>query len=100
MGIPEIDIQKLGGFYMMIALLSSTFCVFSIIYNDRYIYYGFFTFIYSIVSQAWDICFHHIYPKSSSPTGSKQPFGKYFIVQGVALLAYLYLLIFQANISN
>lgn len=95
MTIPDIDINKIGGFYMFLAVMAVTFCIFSLIYNDKYIYLGFYTFIYCILSQLWDICFHHLFIKKEN---KEKPFALYFLLQLVFLLIYLYLLVWKSKV--
>lgn len=86
----DIDQKKLGGLYVTLILASGTFSVFCLIHDTSFIFYGFITFLYALVAQVWDTCFHHIY--ISTPNNDK-PFRLYFIVSGIILVGYILLLV-------
>lgn len=48
MDIKIPDFTKLH-WQLNVALLATVFIVFSLVYNDKYIYYGFLTFLYGVI---------------------------------------------------
>jgi len=73
-----------------IALIGAVFSVISLIYNDKYIYYGFVTFFFGVVSHFFGTWFDFVYADDKQ----KDKRAKFYIVQSVLVLAWLILCIF------
>lgn len=62
MDIKVPDFTKLT-WQLNIALVGAVFSVFSLIYNDKYIYYGFLTFLYGIIGVVLLPSIEQLWPK-------------------------------------
>jgi hypothetical protein len=62
MDIKVPDFTKLY-WQLNVALVGAVFSVFSLIYNDKYIYYGFLTFLYGIVGVVLLPSIEQLWPK-------------------------------------
>lgn len=62
MDIKIPDFTKLH-WQLNVALLGAIFSIFSLIYNDTYIYYGFLTFVYGVVGASLIPALEKLYPK-------------------------------------
>ncbi|MBP9798287.1 hypothetical protein KBC70_04045 [Candidatus Woesebacteria bacterium] len=82
MNINAPDFTKLN-WQFNVALIGATFCVFSLIYNDQYIYLGFLTFLYGIISQA-------IMPSIEMYFPEKDKWRNFLIGQGFLTMLWIY----------
>ncbi|MBU2025416.1 MAG: hypothetical protein ABIC19_03715 [Patescibacteria group bacterium] len=83
------DLTKLA-WQLNIALIGAVFSVISLIYNDKYIYYGFVTFLFGAVSHFFGTWFDFVYADDKQ----RDKRAKFYIVQSVLVLAWLVLCIF------
>jgi hypothetical protein len=62
MDIKVPDFTKLT-WQLNVAIIGAIFSVFCLIYNDKYIFYGFFTFVYGVVGSSLLPAIEHAFPK-------------------------------------
>lgn len=78
------DITKLA-WQLNVALAAAIFSAISLIYNDEYIYYGFATFIFGVVSHFVATWFEFVF--AGDDQKSKRQ--KFYIIQVVLILAWV-----------
>jgi len=81
-----MDFTKLR-WQLNIAILGAVFSVFSLIYNDYYIYYGFVTFLYGAVANLLGLAAEHLFKDKSLELRA------FFVSQGVCLIAWVIVLV-------
>jgi len=79
-------------FPIIMILLAVLFMIFSLVYNDRYMYYGFITFIFGLFDYGLASIINRI-----NEVGSGKHYHKlnllYSIIEFILILLYIYLLI-------
>lgn len=85
------DISKLA-WQLNVSLMAAAFSAVSLIYNDKYIIYGFVTFVFAIVSHFISTLFEFSYPSNEE----RKKRGKFFIYQGILILIWIIILLMIA----
>ena len=80
MDIKVPDFTKLH-WQLNIALMGVIFSIFSLIYNDNYIYYGFLTFVYGVVGVSLLPAIEKLHPKNI--------YRNYLIVQSMLTVIWI-----------
>ena len=80
------DISKLR-WQLNVALMAVAFSIISLIYNDKYIYYGFLTFIFAVISHFFGSWFDFMY-KDDNKKGNL-----FLIVQSIFIIVWVILLL-------
>lgn len=75
------DLTKIA-WQLNVAFVGAIFSVFSLIYNEKYIYYGFLTFLFGVISHMVDLMFNIKEDKS-------QKRNIYFVVQFILTALWL-----------
>jgi len=78
------DLTKLT-WQLNIALIAAAFSAISLIYNERYVYYGFATFLFGVVSHFVSTWFDFAYA-SNQQRNKRQ---RFYIVQTVLILVWV-----------
>lgn len=88
------DITKLA-WQLNVALIGAIFSAISLIYNEKYIYYGFVTFLFGVISHFFGTWFEFVY----SGDEQKAKRAKFYFVQSVLILVWIatLLIIFFKN---
>lgn len=78
------DISKLA-WQLNVALMGVAFSAISLIYNEKYIYYGFITFFFGVISHFFSTWFEFVY----SGDEQKPKRARFYYVQIVLILAWI-----------
>ena len=84
MDIKVPDFTKLT-WQLNIALISAIFSIFCLIYNDKYIYYGFFTFLYGVIGASLLPAVEQAFPN--------EKYKNYLIVQSLLTVIWISVLL-------
>ncbi|MBU0708806.1 hypothetical protein KJ596_03590 [Patescibacteria group bacterium] len=84
MDIKIPDLTKLA-WQLNVALMGAIFSAISLIYNEKYIYYGFVTFLFGIVSHFFGTWFEFVY--SDEKQRSKR--ARFYIVQSILTVIWI-----------
>ena len=82
------DISKIA-WQLNVAIMGAAFSAISLIYNEKYIYYGFATFLFAIVSHFASTWFEFIYNSDQQRNKTKN----FYFVQSFLFIVWLGLLI-------
>lgn len=83
------DISKLA-WQLNLALVAAAFSAISLIYNEKYIYYGFVTFLFAIISHFVSTWFEFVYA-GDQQRNKRQ---KFFIAQSILVVIWIIALFF------
>lgn len=78
------DITKLT-WQLNVALISAAFSAISLIYNEKYIYYGFVTFLFGVISHFFSTWFDFVYEDKEQRTKR----AKFYIVQSFLVFVWI-----------
>lgn len=87
MDIKIPDISKIA-WQLNIALVGAVFSTFSLIYNDKYIYYGFITFLFGVISHFSSTWFEFVY----STEDKRAERARFYYIQTALILIWLVVL--------
>lgn len=82
------DLTKLA-WQLNVALIGAAFSAISLIYNEKYIYYGFITFLFGVISHFFGTWFDFLYKDDEQRTKKKN----FYIVQSFLILAWIGILL-------
>ena len=82
------DVTKLT-WQLNVALVGAIFSAVSLIYNEHYIFYGFITFIFGVVSHFVSTWFDFVY----SSDDQKKKRARFYYVQSFLVLAWMTVLL-------
>lgn len=88
MDIKVPDISKLA-WQLNVALIAAAFSIVSLIYNEKYIYYGFITFLFGVVSHFVGTWFDFVYT-GDNQRNKRQ---RFYIVQSILIVAWMVILL-------
>lgn len=90
------DISKLA-WQLNVALIGAAFSAISLIYNEKYIYYGFITFLFGVISHFFSTWFEFVYNDDQQRNKRKN----FYFVQSFLILVWLgLLLIISSRLFN
>jgi len=82
------DVTKLT-WQLNVALMSAAFSAISLIYNEKYIYFGFVTFLFGVISHFVSTWFDFVYKDE----GQRVKRAKFYIVQTLLILVWIIILL-------
>lgn len=88
MDIKVPDISKLA-WQLNVAIIGAIFSAISLIYNEKYIYYGFATFLFAVVSHFVSTWFEFVYNSDQQRNKRKN----FYFVQSFLFIVWLGMLI-------
>lgn len=88
MDIKIPDFTKLA-WQLNVALMSAIFSAISLIYNEKYIYYGLVTFLFGVVSHFFGTWFEFVYHDDKQRTKRKN----FYFVQSFLILVWIVILL-------
>lgn len=80
MDIKLPDLTKLH-WQLNVAIVAAIFSIFSLVYNDKFIYFGFATFVYGVLGTSILPALEHYHPESK--------YRNYFIVQSILSISWI-----------
>ena len=78
------DLTKLA-WQLNVALVGAVFSAISLIYNEKYIYYGFVTFLFGIVSHFFGTWFEFVYKEEKQ----RDKRANFYIVQSILIIIWI-----------
>lgn len=86
----KVNINKLS-FYSRTAIIGAAFSVFCLIYNINFIYYGFITFVYGVISHLTKLAFYGEFKKDDVPKENniKKYSFHFYIIQFILVTLWL-----------
>ena len=82
------DVTKLT-WQLNVALLGAIFSAISLIYNEKYIYYGFVTFFFGVISHFVSTWFDFVYKDETQRVKR----AKFYLVQSLLILVWIAILL-------
>jgi len=82
------DVSKLA-WQLNLAIIAAIFSVISLIYNEKYIHYGFITFLFAVISHFVSTWFEFVY--AGDQLRNKRQ--RFYIIQSILIVAWIVVLL-------